>query len=186
MGMIYSSNLLLAAGCGFLSVFDLKKGKLRARSDELEADFTSVLRAKGGSKVCCGCEEGEICIFSWGDFGDFSDRITDIRTEVNALAKFDEDTLLAGCGDGCIRVVQLHPNRIAGILAGHGRRDGPVERLSLNCNKTLLASLAHDNRIRIHDAQKVEGMKTKVVRRLKKSQQLQHDLRAGKDFFDDL
>ncbi|CDJ44318.1 hypothetical protein ETH_00041235, partial [Eimeria tenella] len=83
-------------------------------------------------------------------------------------AKFDEDTLLAGCGDGCVRVVQLHPNRLAGILAGHGRHDNPVERLALNSDKTLIATAAHDDRIRIHDATKVEFMKTKVVRRLKK------------------
>ncbi|CDJ60316.1 G-protein beta-subunit, putative [Eimeria maxima] len=184
--MCHSSSLLLTTGCGYLTVFDLKKGKLRARSDELEADFTSVVRAKEGSKVCCGCEEGDICMFSWGDFGDFSDRFTDIRTGVNSLVKFDEDTLIAGCGDGCIRVVQLHPNRLAGILGGHGRRDGPVERLALNADQTLLASIAHDNRIRLHEAQKAVRMKTKVVRRLKKSQQPQHDMRAGKDFYDDL
>ena len=48
--MCYSSSLLLTAGCGYLTVFDLKKGKLKARSDELEADFTSVLRAKVNPK----------------------------------------------------------------------------------------------------------------------------------------
>ena len=27
-------------------------------------------------------------MFSWGDFGDFSDRFTDIRTGVNSLVSF--------------------------------------------------------------------------------------------------
>ncbi|KAL8430455.1 hypothetical protein ACSSS7_005927 [Eimeria intestinalis] len=128
--------------------------------------------ASGGSKICCSSDGGELLIFNWGDFGDYRDRITDIQTELNALAKFDEDTLLAGCGDGCVRVVQLHPNRLAGILAGHGKREGAVEALALNCDQSLLATAAHDERLRIHDATQ--------------SQQPQHDLRSSRHFFDDL
>ena len=30
--------------------------------------------------------------------------------------KYDEDYLLAGCADGCVRVVQIHPNRLAGDI----------------------------------------------------------------------
>ncbi|KAL8269913.1 hypothetical protein Esti_006143 [Eimeria stiedai] len=185
-GMCCVSGCLLGAGAGHLCVWDLRKMKLKALSDSLDVDFTDLLPAKGGSKMCCSSDGGELCIFDWGDFGDYRDRITDIQTELNALAKFDEETLLAGCGDGCVRVVQLHPNRVAGIFAAHGKREGAVEALALNCDKSLLATAAHDERLRIHDATQVPTMLSKPSRRLKKTQQPQHDLRASRHFFDDL
>ena len=46
-----------------------------------------IWRLQGGSKVCCSSEEGLVCIFSWGDFGDYSDRFTDIKTGINALVR---------------------------------------------------------------------------------------------------
>jgi WD repeat-containing protein 55 len=64
--------------------------------------------------------------------------------------KIDEDTLLTGSSDGLIRVVQIHPDKLLGVLGDH---DGfPVERLNFNADRSLVGSATHDNMIRLWDA----------------------------------
>jgi hypothetical protein len=58
-----------------------------------------------GKKVVCGSQEGVLNIFSWGLFGDVTDRFPGHPNSVDALLKIDEDTLLTGSSDGLIRSV---------------------------------------------------------------------------------
>ena len=51
-------------------------------------------------------------------------------SSVDALAAFDEDTVLSGCQDGLIRVIGILPNKMLGVVGEHG--DYPVERLALS------------------------------------------------------
>jgi len=64
---------------GHLSVYDLRKGRLEARSDELEEELLCLAPLKGGKKLLAGSDSGVLGVFSWGDFGDFSDRLTPAR-----------------------------------------------------------------------------------------------------------
>jgi hypothetical protein len=49
-----------------------------------------------------------------------------------------------------IRVVQIHPDKLLGILGDH---DGfPIEKLAFTCNRHFVGSMTHDNFIRIWDA----------------------------------
>jgi WD40 repeat protein len=69
---------------------------------------------------------------------------------VDALLKIDEDTLLTGSIDGILRLVQIHPNKLIGVLGDH---DGfPVEDLQFSFDKQLIGSISHDNLIRLWDA----------------------------------
>lgn len=38
---------------------------------------------------------------------------------MDALLKYDEDTVLTGSSDGLIRVVSLQPNKMLGVLGEH-------------------------------------------------------------------
>ena len=49
---------------------------------------------------------------------------------VDALVPFDEDTMLAGCHDGLIRLLALSPDRCIGALPEPGEL--PVERMALS------------------------------------------------------
>ena len=49
---------------------------------------------------------------------------------MDALAAFDEDTVLSGCQDGLIRVIGILPNKMLGVVGEHG--EYPVERLALS------------------------------------------------------
>ena len=52
---------------------------------------------------------------------------------VDALLKFDEDTLLTGSSDGAIRIVSVQPNKLLGLIGAHAEL--PVECLALSADR---------------------------------------------------
>ena len=58
--MLYTEHkgntLAVAGGDGCLSVFDLRGGRLLARSDGLDDELLSLALLKGGRKLVCGCQ----------------------------------------------------------------------------------------------------------------------------------
>ena len=53
-------TLVVAGGDGYLSVFDLRAGRLWARSDPQEDELLCLSLCKRGRKLCCGTQEGEV------------------------------------------------------------------------------------------------------------------------------
>jgi WD40 repeat protein len=105
---------------------------------------------KGGRKVICGTQNGVLNVWSWGTWGDISDRFPGHPQSIDALLKIDEDTLLTGSSDGVVRIVQIHPDRMLGVL---GDNDGfPVEKLKFSSGRKLVGSVSHDTLIRLWDA----------------------------------
>lgn len=126
--------LVVASADGTLSVHDLAARKARARSEEdADDELLSVAVVKSGRKLLVGCQSGVLSLFSWGHFADCSDRYPGHPESVDALAAFDEDTVLTGSGDGAIRIVSVLPNRLLGVLGCHGEL--PVERLALAADR---------------------------------------------------
>jgi len=82
----------------------------------MEEDLTSVCIIKDGKFICVSTSEGNILIFKWDHFGDFSDRIIGHPNSIDTMIKVDEHTLLTGCEDGLLRGVGVFPNQIIGIL----------------------------------------------------------------------
>ena len=77
-------------------------------------------------------------------------------TSVDAVVKYDEDTVVTGSSDGFIRVVSILPNRMLGVLGGS--EDLPIERLTLSHDKARLASVSHESCLRLWDlSQLAEG-----------------------------
>ncbi|KFH04840.1 WD domain, G-beta repeat-containing protein [Toxoplasma gondii VAND] len=182
---------LLATGGDMLAVFDLRKKTLLARSDPLEEDLHCVQVMRDGKKAVCGCQDGTISIFSWGDFGDLNDRLTGHPQSIDSMVKLDENTLITGCADGCIRMVTLLPNQILGILGEHMTGHTAIERLALSGDKTLLASCSYDSTVCIYQLERgkqIEAQRSDGSQRpTKKTKQKKVvDLRKDRDFFDDL
>jgi WD repeat-containing protein 55 len=105
---------------------------------------------KGGRKVVCGTGQGVLALWSWGTWGDISDRFPGHPASVDALLKIDEDTLLTGSSDGLLRVVQILPDKFLGVLGDH--EGFPIEHLQWNADKSLVGSVTHDKYIRLWDA----------------------------------
>ena len=131
-------------------------------SDDQEDELLSLQIMKQGKKVICGTQEGVLSIFSWGTWGDCSDRFPGHPSSIETLLKIDEDTLLTGSSDGLIRVIQLQPNKLLGILnsniGGEGQQSRaqnegfPIEKLGFNSNRNIVGSIsAHDSHIRLWD-----------------------------------
>lgn len=57
--------------------------------------------------------------------------------------------LVAGSSDGLIRVVQILPNKLLGVIGEH--MDCPIERMTLSPDRRLLATASHDNSIKLWD-----------------------------------
>ena len=75
---------------------------------------------KHGAKVVAGSQAGVLNLYSWGFWADCSDRYPGHPESVDALVKFDEDTVISGSSDGALRVVGVLPNRLLAVVGEHG------------------------------------------------------------------
>eukprot|EP01102_Stenamoeba_stenopodia_P002080 TRINITY_DN1183_c0_g3_i1.p1 TRINITY_DN1183_c0_g3~~TRINITY_DN1183_c0_g3_i1.p1 ORF type:complete len:474 (+),score=167.90 TRINITY_DN1183_c0_g3_i1:77-1498(+) len=148
------NRLLAASADGTLSVINLKAGKLEDRSDQLEDELLSVAIVKNGSKVVCGSQGGIINIFSWGQWGDISDRFPGHPDSIDCILPVDNDgVVLTGSFDGLIRVVQIQPNKLLGVVGEH-EENGigiPIEHMSFSHDRSFLASTSHDQIVKFWD-----------------------------------
>lgn len=144
------ANLLCTSGDATLSVIDLRTQKLAGRSDDQEDELLSVMVIKGGRKVVCGSQNGILLVWSWGVWGDCSDRFPGHPHSIDTLAKVDEETLLTGSSDGLIRIVTVQPNKFLGVMGNHD--DFPVEQIQLTWDRKWIGSVTHDNVVRFWDA----------------------------------
>lgn len=152
--------LATSADCT-LSVYDLRmaqqarqqhidKEKIVQRSDDQEDELLSLQIIKSGKKVVCGTSEGILSVFSWGQWGDLTDRFPGHPSSLDTMLKVSESTLLTGSSDGLIRYISIHPDKLLGVIGSH---DGfPVEKLQFCSNRKYVGSLSHDCLIRLWDA----------------------------------
>lgn len=81
-------------------------------------------------------------IFSWDDWGDVSDRFPGHPESIDTIVTLTDEVILTGSSDGLIRVINIHPNKLLGVIGEHD--EFPVERLSLSRDESFLASCSHD------------------------------------------
>ena len=142
-------QLVCPSGDGTVAVYDIRKGNLFAMSDPIEDEHMSVVVLKHGRKCVTGTQGGVLNIFSWGDWGDMKDRYPGHPNSIDTIVKIDEDTIFTGSADGIIRVVQLQPNKLLGVIGDH--EGFPVERIALSHDKSFLASCSHDSTVKFWD-----------------------------------
>lgn len=144
-----TSQLLGVSGDGTLSVCNLRRNKVDARSEFSEDELLSVVLVKGGRKVVCGSQEGVLLLYSWPHFKDCSDRFVGHPRSVEAILKHDEDTIITGSSDGLIRIVTILPNKMIGVVGEHA--DFPIERLAFTSDHKILGSASHDHNLKLWD-----------------------------------
>lgn len=142
--------LLSTSGDGTLSLLDLRTNKVRETSEgDADDELLSVVVLKGGRKILCGTTSGVLNIWSWGYWNDCSDRFPGHPDSVTSIVKYDENSVLTASSDGIIRVLNIQPNKMVGVLGEHGEFD--IERLAASKDMQLLASASHDNTVKIWD-----------------------------------
>lgn len=130
-----------------MSVIDFRKGKLVAVSQDQEDELLCVQVMKGGRKVVVGSQLGMLLIFSWGQWLDTTDRFPGHPSSVDCMVALDDDTVITGSDDGVIRIVNVIPNKMIGIVGEHDD-DMSVQRLAIDYNKSFLGSCSDDNTVK--------------------------------------
>jgi len=115
-------------------------------SDNMEDELLSVVLVKNNEKAVVGTQEGVLDIWSWGDWGDLSDRFPGHPYSIDTIAKVDENTIVTGSSDGIIRVCGILPNKLLGVIGEHG--NFPIERIRLSPDNKHLGSCSHDNTVK--------------------------------------
>ncbi|CEP09676.1 hypothetical protein [Parasitella parasitica] len=143
-------TLVAVGGDGYLSTWDIRKPNVAAMSDQMEDELLSIALVKDGKKAVVGTQDGILTLWSWGDWGDYNDRIVGHPNSIDAICKLDEDTICTGSSDGIIRLVSILPNQFHGVLGDHGE-DMPIENLKLSHDKKYLVSSGHDDKLQFWD-----------------------------------
>lgn len=142
--------LLSVSGDGTLNLIDLRTNKMKETSEgDADDELLSVVVIKGGKKILCGTTSGVLDIWSWGYWNDCSDRFPGHPDSVTSIVKYDEDSVLTASSDGIIRVLNIQPNKMVGVLGEHGEFD--IERLAASSDMQMMASASHDNTVKIWD-----------------------------------
>ena len=123
-----------------------------SKSDNIEDELLSCVLLKKSKKLCVGTQDGTLCLYTYGQWADMSDRFPGHPQSIDAILKIDEDTILTGSSDGLIRAVQLLPNSLLGVLGGHDHDGFPVEGLGWSAGRRLVGSISHDEYIHLWDA----------------------------------
>ncbi|XP_040460882.1 WD repeat-containing protein 55 [Falco naumanni] len=181
--------LLTASGDGTLGVFNVKRRRFELLSEPQNGDLTSVVLLKRGKKVACGSSEGTIYLFNWDGFGAASDRFALRAESVDCMVPITDSIVCVGSLDGVIRAVNVLPNRVLGCVGQH--LGEPIEQLAVAPGGQLLASCAHDQKVKFWDVSALGGL---VVDDYRKKKKKGGPLRAlsskavggGEDFFADL
>lgn len=98
-----SKTLVASSGQGTISVWDIRKSKMVAMSANQDDELLSICIVKDRRKVVVGSQEGVLNIYSWGDWGDCTDRFIGHPNSIDTICKIDENTVATGSSDGIIR-----------------------------------------------------------------------------------
>merc|ERR1711939_1280309 len=120
-----------------------------AVTDYMDEELLSLVLIKNGKKVVCGTQDGVLGVFTWGIWADVADRIPGHPSSVETMLKLDEDTILTGSSDGLIRIMQINPNKLLGVVGDHD--DFPIEKIAMLHDRNLLTSCSHDNTVQFWD-----------------------------------
>ncbi|NXK53879.1 WDR55 protein, partial [Chauna torquata] len=181
--------LLTASGDGTMGVFNIKRRRFELLSEPQNGDLTSVVLLKRGKKVACGSSEGTIYLFNWDGFGATSDRFALRAESVDCMVPITESIVCTGSLDGVIRAVNILPNRVLGCVGQH--MGEPIEQLAVAPGGQLLASCAHDQKVKFWDISSLGSMVVDEYRQKKKRGGPLKALSSkaagsGEDFFADL
>lgn len=139
---------LSVSGDGTMSMIDLKTFKLRHTTEsDADDELVSVVVIRGGRKVVCGTTSGVLNIYSWGCWNDCSDRFPGHPDSVTGMVAFDDETIITGSSDGLLRILNVQPNRLLGVLGEHS--DFDIERIAISSDKRCLASISHDHTLKL-------------------------------------
>lgn len=101
------NTLVVTSGDGCLSVYDPRKSKAISFSANQDDELLSVAIVRNTTKAIVGTQSGTLLLFSWGNWGDCSDRFPGHPMSVSSIVKANDSTVYTGSDDGIIRVIGM-------------------------------------------------------------------------------
>jgi len=148
-------TLVAGSGDGCLSGWNIAKGDVDGISANLDDEVLSlaILRGSEKTQVVCGTQGGIVHAYNFGAWEEPVGSYRGHPNSIDAMETVDGTTILTGSSDGLIRVVQVNPHKVIGVVGDH---DGfPVERISLSHDRHVLASTSHDAMLRFWDVRQL-------------------------------
>ncbi|TYJ57532.1 WD repeat-containing protein JIP5 [Cryptococcus floricola] len=145
-------QLVTTSGDGHLSVIDIRSNKSAplSLSENQDDELLSIVPIKNGQKAVVGSGTGVLSIWNRKQgWGDCVDRIPGHPASVDAMVAITPDIIATGSEDGMIRVIQILPHKFLGVVATH--EEYPIERIKLDRNNKWLASVSHDECLKLTD-----------------------------------
>lgn len=144
------SRLIVTSGDSSLSSIDLRSSGPTSfeLSQDQEDELLSITPIRSSTKLVVGTQLGILSLWSPSrGLLDHVDRVPGHPASVDTLVTLDSETVLTGSSDGLVRVVQILPSKLLGVIASH---DGlPVERMK--SKGSVLASIGHSNAVKLTD-----------------------------------
>ncbi|CAB3403006.1 unnamed protein product [Caenorhabditis bovis] len=133
-------NLLSASSDGTLAAFDLRKGKLKVRSELMHSELLSICPTDKFTYV--GGGDGFIEVFNHNEYGNLLERIeSGFELGTNGIVELRRGLLLtSSSGSNKLRLLNVMPNKRLGIMGTHGdehENDG-IDIMTLSGDKTTL------------------------------------------------
>jgi WD40 repeat protein len=137
-------TILSTSGDGKLCVFDLRK-KEPFFSECQDDELVSITSVRNHEKICVGTSSGTLLIFSYGNFGDCTDRFTKHKDSINRLLPRDDGSIYTA-SDGQVRILNMFPNKFNGVIA-----KTEVEFMSLSPCGKWISTCGHDEQVKLFD-----------------------------------
>ncbi|SAM82219.1 related to WD repeat-containing protein JIP5 [Ustilago bromivora] len=143
-------RLIVTSGDGSLSSIDLRSSGPTSfeLSQDQEDELLSITSIRSSSKLVVGTQLGILSLWNPSrGLLDHVDRVPGHPASVDTLVTLDNETVLTGSSDGLVRVVQILPSKLLGVIASH---DGlPVERIRRKTD--VLGSIGHSHAVKFTD-----------------------------------
>nr|ALS04485.1 WD repeat-containing protein 55 [Acartia pacifica] len=140
-------RLIASSGEGTIQSWDLRMNKPDLQSEVYDSELTCVTAVREETKAVVGSGAGILYLFNESEYGYHSDQFSGHPDAINHMVAVTDNVLITGCEDGILRAVHLYPHRFIGQV-GHHEGGMPIEKLEVNGEGNLIASIGHDNRVK--------------------------------------
>ncbi|CAC9696010.1 nucleolar Jumonji domain interacting protein, putative [Plasmodium sp. DRC-Itaito] len=169
-------SIIITSG-GQLGLFDIlyKKNIIsHSISNEYSDEFLCSNLMAHNSKIVTTTLNGNISIFSKNPWGYMEGKIKASKDAISTFVKFDDYHIFFGTSDGYIKTAQIQPKKIGETFSKHNNNES-IEKLSINKNKNLLATISNDNSINVYQIEINNSLISNAIKK-KKKKSFFHDL----------
>ncbi|SOV12089.1 nucleolar Jumonji domain interacting protein, putative [Plasmodium gaboni] len=169
-------SMIVTCG-GQLGLFDIlykKKITSHTISNEYSDEFLCSNLMAHNSKIVTTTLNGNISIFSKNPWGNMEAKIKASKDAISTFVKYNDYHIFFGTSDGFIKTAQIQPNKIGETFSKHKNKES-IEKMSINKNKNLLATISNDYSINFYQIQINNSIIYNGIKK-KKKKSFFHDL----------